>query len=104
MSTLTINGQSYDLDKLSATAQAQVNNLSFVEREIQHLNAQLAVLNTARQAYINTLLAELNSQPAAKKASDKTVTKIASKAKATDGKAAARSKSSVPASRPRSKN
>ena len=103
MSTLTINGQSYDLDKLSATAQAQVNNLSFVEREIQHLNAQLAVLNTARQAYITPLLAELNHQPAAKD-SDKTVTKSAGKAKAANSKATSRAKSSVPASRPRSKN
>ena len=103
MSTLTINGQSYDLDKLSATAQAQVNNLSFVEREIQHLNAQLAVLNTARQAYINTLLAELNSQPATA-AGDKAVTKSAGNAKAANSKATSRAKSSVPASRPRSKN
>ncbi|WP_306604954.1 DUF6447 family protein [Azonexus sp.] len=59
MAKLTINGKDYDLDGLSENAKAQLASLQFADAEIQRLNAQLAVFNTARNAYLKGLLADL---------------------------------------------
>ena len=45
----------YDLDKLSGEAKNQLVSLQFVDQELQKLNAQAAVLQTARMAYANAL-------------------------------------------------
>ena len=55
MSTLHFNGQSYDLDELSDEARAQVTSLQFVDAEMVRLKAQLAVFQTARNAYLQAL-------------------------------------------------
>lgn len=49
--TVTLDGQEYPFDTLPAEAQAQVANLQFVIQEIARVNAQLAVLHTAKNAY-----------------------------------------------------
>ena len=55
MNMLIVNGQSYDMDALSEDARAQVTNLQFVDTEMARLQAQLAVCQTARNAYVQAL-------------------------------------------------
>lgn len=55
MPTIKIDDKDYDLDTLSAEAKAQIASLQFVDAEMQRLNAQLAVLQTARAAYAKAL-------------------------------------------------
>ena len=61
MATITINDQAYDSDSLSDDAKAQLVSVQFVDAELQRLNAQMAVLRTARTAYGNALQAALPS-------------------------------------------
>ncbi len=51
MPTIKIDNQDYDLDTLSIEAKAQLQSLQFVNAELAHLQAQAAVLQTARAAY-----------------------------------------------------
>jgi hypothetical protein len=53
--TVTIDDIEYDLDKLSVEAKNQLVSLQFVDQELQKLNAQAAVLQTARMAYAEAL-------------------------------------------------
>lgn len=62
--TVTIDGQQYELDKLSEQARNQVLNLRITDQEIQRLNHQLAITKTARVAYANALKGELESAEA----------------------------------------
>lgn len=55
MPTIKIDNQDYDLDTLSIEAKAQLPSLQFVDAEMQRLNAQAAILQTARIAYSNAL-------------------------------------------------
>ncbi len=59
MAKITINNKEYEFEQLSKEAQAQVTSLQFVEAELQRLQAQEAVLRTARNAYSRTLQEEL---------------------------------------------
>ena len=63
MTTITIDNKDYDLDSLSDDAKAQLQMLQFSEQEIVRLNAQLAIVQTARRAYSNALLAALPPKP-----------------------------------------
>lgn len=56
MTTVTINNKEYELEALADEAKAQVNNIQFVDGEMARLNANLAVLQTAKMAYINALM------------------------------------------------
>ena len=51
MPNITIDNQDYDLDPLSVEARAQLQSLQFVDAELARLQAQAAVLQTARMAY-----------------------------------------------------
>ena len=55
MPTIKIDGKEYDLDKMSKEAKDQLASLQFVDAELQRLNAQAAVLQTARLAYSKAL-------------------------------------------------
>ena len=55
MPTIKIDDNDYDLDTLSEEAKAQLASLQFVDTELQRLNAQAAILQTARIAYSNAL-------------------------------------------------
>lgn len=55
MSNITIDGKEYDTEKLSEDANAQLTSLQFVTGEIARLQSQLAVLQTARNAYSQAL-------------------------------------------------
>ena len=55
MTTITIDEKDYELDTLSEDAKAQLVMLQFVDAELQRVNAQAAVLQTARMAYAKAL-------------------------------------------------
>ena len=55
MTTVTIDDKEYDLDNPSEEAKNQPISFQFVDQELQKLNAQAAVLQTARLAYANAL-------------------------------------------------
>jgi len=55
MTTITIDGKEYDAEQMSEEAKAQVISLQFVDAELQRLNAQASVYQTARIAYSNAL-------------------------------------------------
>ena len=57
---INIDGKEYSLSELSDNAQAQVANLQFVDAQIQQLNNEWAVSDTARIGYTNALKAELD--------------------------------------------
>ena len=59
MATITIDGKEYDSDTLSEGATAQLLSLQAVDRRIENLQEELAILQTARIAYGNALKTEL---------------------------------------------
>jgi len=59
MATLTIDGKDYDTEQLSDAAKAQVTNVQLVDQKIAQLQQELAIMQTARNAYANALQAEL---------------------------------------------
>jgi hypothetical protein len=64
MPTITINNIAYDSDKLSDEAKAQLTSLQVTDQEIQRLNIQLAIAQTARNAYSKALQSALPAMPA----------------------------------------
>lgn len=67
---VTINGTSYASAKLSDAARNQVMNVRAAEGELVRLQLQLAITQTARNSYLNALIAEVKggSSDAADKA------------------------------------
>ena len=61
--TITIDGKDYNLNDLSQNAKAQLANIQFVDTQIQQLNNEWAVADTARIGYTNALKAELENSP-----------------------------------------
>ena len=59
MSSITIDGTDYALDSLTDEAKSQLNNLQIADQEIARLNMQLALAQTARNAYASALNAAL---------------------------------------------
>lgn len=55
MPIINIDNKDYELDTLSEETKAQLASLQFVDAELQRLNAQSAVLQTARMAYAKAL-------------------------------------------------
>ena len=56
---ITIDNVDYNLDELSDNAKAQIRNVQFVDAQLQQLNNELAVSDTARIGYTNALKTEL---------------------------------------------
>lgn len=52
---VTVDGKDYALDSLSEDATAQLISLQAVDRRIENLQEELAILQTARIAYGNAL-------------------------------------------------
>lgn len=61
MASLTIDGKDYDSEALSDNAKAQLVSLQAVDRRIESLQEELAILQTARIAYGNALKTELDA-------------------------------------------
>ena len=59
MTKVTIDDKEYDLDTLSDECKAQLASIQFVEQELARLQAQAAVLQTAKAAYLQVLKASL---------------------------------------------
>ena len=55
MPTIKIDEKEYEIDLLPAKAKDQLASLQFVDAELQRLQSQAAVLQTARMAYSNAL-------------------------------------------------
>lgn len=51
MPNITIDDKEYDIDKLSDATKAQLTSMRLADAEIQRLNIQLAIAQTARNAY-----------------------------------------------------
>jgi len=55
MPKVTIDGKEYDTDDFSDEAKAQLQSLQVVDRKIADLNADIAIMQTARNAYAKVL-------------------------------------------------
>ncbi len=55
MPIIKIDNKEYELDSLSDEAKNQLQMMQFVDNELQRLQAQAAVLQTARVAYSKAL-------------------------------------------------
>jgi hypothetical protein len=53
---ITINGTAYASEKLSDTAKAQAANVQVVDAELARLQQQIAIAQTARNAYVAALI------------------------------------------------
>lgn len=51
MAMITIDGDEYDVDKLSSEVKDNLVSMQFTDAEIQRLQAKLAAMQTARAAY-----------------------------------------------------
>jgi len=60
MTKVTIDDKEYETDDLSENAQAQLTSLQFANAEIQRLQALLAAMQTASNAYGKALQQELD--------------------------------------------
>lgn len=65
---VTLNGTNYASAKLSDAARAQVMNVQVVDAELARLLQQQAIAQTARNAYVNALMAEIKAPAAAETA------------------------------------
>jgi hypothetical protein len=59
MSHVTIDGRDFELDKLSGPARQQALNINLVDQEIRRLQVQLAIGQTARNAYATAVQSAL---------------------------------------------
>ncbi|WP_342116670.1 hypothetical protein [Pseudoduganella sp. OTU4001] len=64
---ININGTSYSADKLSAEAKQQAANIQVVDAELARLQQQIAIAQTARNAYSNALIEAVKGAKAAAK-------------------------------------
>jgi hypothetical protein len=55
MAIIKIDDKDYDTESLSEEAKAQLTSIQFVDQELARLQAQAAVLQTARIAYAKAL-------------------------------------------------
>ena len=62
MNQVTIDGTEYSIEVLSDTAQQLINNIAFVDAEIQRMQNLIAVHNAARVTYYEGLKRELPGQ------------------------------------------
>ena len=56
---INIDGTTYNYDDLSDNAKSQLKNIQFVDLQLQQLNNEWAVADTARIGYTNALKADL---------------------------------------------
>jgi hypothetical protein len=64
MTTIKINDKDYDIDSLSNEAKSQIQMIRLCDLELNRLNAQLAITQTARLAYSKSLQEALPALPA----------------------------------------
>lgn len=59
MAKVTIDGKEYDTDALSGDARDNVLNIRFCETKLADLRRELAMVQTARNAYASVLQGQL---------------------------------------------
>jgi hypothetical protein len=59
VNTIKIDNKEFDVETLSENAKAQIISLRSCDQRMQALQQELAILQTARNAYSNALKAEL---------------------------------------------
>ena len=62
MTTITIDDKEYNVDHLSGQAKQELLSLQYVDAELQRLNANVAVFQTARVAYAKALKELLSTE------------------------------------------
>ena len=60
MPKITIDDIEYNTEDLSDNGKAQLASLQFLEAQMQKLNSEIAVYQTARNAYVSELKKELD--------------------------------------------
>lgn len=69
MPKITIDNIEYNTEDLTEAGRAQLNSLQFLEAQMQKIRGEMALYQTAQQAYIGALKAEIAKagiQPVAK--------------------------------------
>ena len=66
MPKITVDGIDYNTEDLSDNCKAQLASLQFLEVQMAKLNNEVAVYQTARNAYVVALKAELEKTEPAK--------------------------------------
>jgi|TARA_R100000501_G_scaffold11509_1_gene21955 hypothetical protein len=56
---INIDGKEYLIEELSDEAKAQLGNLNFVDQKIAGLQQEIAIMQTARNAYARALASAL---------------------------------------------
>lgn len=59
MPKITVDNMDYNTEDLTDNGKAQLASLQFLEVQMNKLNAEIAVYQTARNAYVAALKAEL---------------------------------------------
>jgi phage host-nuclease inhibitor protein Gam len=59
MPKITVDGIEYNTEDLTDNGKAQLASLQFLEVQMNKLKNEIAVFQTAKQAYVNALKAEL---------------------------------------------
>ena len=62
--TLTLNGKEYNIDDLSDEAKNIANNIVFADAKLNQLRNEAALIQTARNAYVQALTNEIEKKPA----------------------------------------
>lgn len=62
MPKITVEGIEYNTEDLTDNGKAQVASLQFLEVQMNKLKSEIAVYQTARNAYINALKKELETE------------------------------------------
>jgi hypothetical protein len=61
MPKITVDGIEYNTEDLSDNGKAQLASLQFLEAQMNKLNAEIAVYETARNSYMSVLKSELST-------------------------------------------
>jgi hypothetical protein len=64
MPTITIDNKQYELDDLSKDAKAQLDSIVLCDRRLAELQSEIAIVQTARNAYSSALQELLPKDPA----------------------------------------
>ena len=62
MPKITLNDIEYNTEDLTENGKAQLASLQFLEAQMNKLKSEIAVYQTARNAYVNALKNELDGQ------------------------------------------
>lgn len=61
--TITIDGVDYDASNLTDAARETLASIQFVDAQVQQLNNEWAIADTARIGYLNALQREMTKTP-----------------------------------------